>query len=212
MVNDMSYLVCEQCGKYYEINEGKESFSYDKCECGGKLTYSTDVNGIESHQQSNKNSKNYCSGCGMENPQNSIVCKNCGKTLENMKENGKNSISWMGVALGLGFLLVSTLLTVFVIFGNNIPLKPEDIPYKYLVEFGIVAAVLSILSGMLSAFVGGSTKFKEGIMNGGLVGVILGILVGITSGSIAFLGVIAVFGSLSVIGGIIGTILKRRRS
>jgi hypothetical protein len=208
----MSYLVCEQCGKYYEINEGKESFSYDKCECGGKLTYTTDINGIESHEQLNNNSKILCSSCGMENPQNSLVCKNCGKTLEDRKENTKNGINWMGVALGLGFLLLSTLLTVFVIFGNNIPLKPEDIPYKYLVEFGIVAMVSSILSGMISAYVGGSTKFKEGIMNGGLVGVILGILVGITSGSITFLGVIAVFGSLSVIGGLIGTLLNRRRS
>jgi len=35
-------------------------------------------------------------------------------------------------------------------------------------------------------------------------------MVGVTSGSLAFLGVIAIFGSLSVLGGIFGTFLKRR--
>ena len=65
-------------------------------------------------------------------------------------------------------------------------------------------------TGLISSYIGDSINFKNGIINGGLVGIILGLLVGATSGSIAFLGVIAVFGSLSVLGGIFGTILKRR--
>lgn len=36
----MSYLNCEECDKQYELEEGKSSFSYSKCECGGKLKYS----------------------------------------------------------------------------------------------------------------------------------------------------------------------------
>lgn len=36
----MTYLICEQCGGYYELQEGEkvEDFS-DECECGGKLRY-----------------------------------------------------------------------------------------------------------------------------------------------------------------------------
>ena len=36
----MGYLVCEKCGGYYELKPGEkpEDFS-DKCECGGKLSY-----------------------------------------------------------------------------------------------------------------------------------------------------------------------------
>jgi hypothetical protein len=214
----MSYLVCEQCGKYYELNEGMASFSYDKCECGGRLKYTSNSNSIESPKTTDNpnkivtnNPSNICQNCGIENLQDSVVCKNCGKPLINRDENINEGISWVGIGIGFGFLLLSTLLTVYAIFGSNIPLKASDIPYTFLVEFGIIAMVISIISGLISAYVGGSIKFKYGIINGGLVGIILGILVGATSGSIAFLGVIAVFGSLSTIGGIIGTIIKRRR-
>ena len=210
----MSYLVCEQCGKYYELNEGTASFSYEKCECSGKLKYTSNSNSIDSPQTDNHNkivTNNQCQNCGIENLQASVVCKNCGKPLENKVENINECISWVGIGIGFGFLLLSALLAVYAIFGSNISLKASDIPYTLLVEFGIIAMVISIISGLISAYVGGSIKFKYGIINGGLVGIILGILVGATSGSIAFLGVIAVFGSLSTIGGIVGTIIKRRR-
>ena len=38
--NNRSYLVCDSCKGYYELQEGEspEDFS-DKCECGGKLEY-----------------------------------------------------------------------------------------------------------------------------------------------------------------------------
>jgi len=211
----MSYLVCEECGKHYELNEGKSSFSYEKCQCGGKLTYHDTLNEIKNSHQSYDNSKIKCSECGLENPEDSKVCKNCGndlsaQTRKNFNKPLKGGISWMGVAAGFGFLLIGSLLSVLAIFGTNIPTKPEDIPYNFLIAFGIMAMVLAFISGLISSYIGDSIKFKNGIINGGLVGIILGLLVGATSGSIAFLGVIAVFGSLTVLGGIFGTILKRR--
>lgn len=205
----MSYLVCEQCGKYYELNEGKSSFSYAKCECGGKLTYTNNLNGTNIKDISN-NSKTYCEDCGVEIPSDSVTCKSCGKAIENNNTEHSSGFSLVGVAVGFGFLLLTTLLAVFALFGSNIPLKPEDIPYKILIAFGIIAMVVSVVSGLLSSYIGGSTKLKDGFVNGGLVGVILGILVAATSGSIASLGVLLVFGFLSGIGGILGTVLKRR--
>lgn len=40
MVDSMSSLICDKCGKYYELQKGEtlEEFP-DKCECGGKLEY-----------------------------------------------------------------------------------------------------------------------------------------------------------------------------
>ena len=215
----MSYLVCEECGKCYELDEGKSSFSYEKCDCGGKLTYTDSLNEIKNnHHSINKsiiNSKITCSNCGAENPVNTKICSNCGDKLKAKEvyifnKPSKGGISWLGIAAGFGFLLAGSLFSVIAIFGTNIPTKPENIPYNFLLAFGIIAMVLAIISGLISSYVGGSIKFKNGIINGGLVGVILGILVGLTCGSMVFLAVIAIFGSLSVLGGIFGTILKRR--
>lgn len=49
----MTYLICEQCGGYYELREGEkvEDFS-DECECGGKLYYAESLQDLESLQDS----------------------------------------------------------------------------------------------------------------------------------------------------------------
>ncbi len=211
----MSYLICDECGKYYDLNEGKSSFNYEKCSCGGKLTYIDTLRGMENDYAPTNDSKITCTECGEENIKDSTKCSKCGNefTREPTKEynqNIKGSISWLGVAAGFGFLLTGTLMGVLAIFGTNIPQKVEDIPYNLLIAFGIISMFMAIISGLISSYIGGSLKFKNGIVNGGLVGVILGIVVGVTSGSLAFLGVIAIFGSLSVLGGIFGTFLKRK--
>jgi len=204
----MSYLVCEQCGKYYELAEGKNSYSYEKCECGGKLTYK---NSLDRTQVFNEPviSKNKCEKCGAEISPSATICNQCGNAIEttNMDQTG---LSMVGVAVGFGFLLLTTLIAVFTLFGNNIPQKPEDIPYKLLVAFGIIAMVVSIVSGLIASYIGGSTKFKDGIVNGGLVGVVLGILVALTSGSAASIGVLVIFSLLTAFGGLMGTVLKRK--
>lgn len=40
------YLICDNCGGYYELEPGEapDDFS-DECECGGKLEYTKTVNG-----------------------------------------------------------------------------------------------------------------------------------------------------------------------
>lgn len=208
--DSMSYLICEECGKYYELNEGKSSFNYDKCDCGGKLTYTDSLKELGKFKPKNENPEN-CSNCGVKKDEDAVVCSNCGYEFgQNKKLENNRGVSWVGVAIGFGFLMTTTSLAVFAIFGTNIPQKPEDIPTKVITAFGIIAVVVSVLSGLISSYIGGSVNFKNGMINGGLVGVILGLVVGISSGGIAILGAIAVFGSLSVLGGIFGTLLKRR--
>ena len=39
----MSYMICKKCHRHYPLDEGKSSFNYEKCECGGKLRYSSSL-------------------------------------------------------------------------------------------------------------------------------------------------------------------------
>jgi hypothetical protein len=209
----LSYFVCEECGKYYTLNEGKDSFSYQKCTCGGKLSYTDTLNGINNNRTPLTESKIKCADCGTDNNIGSANCFNCGKELSQqpLKTSHLNEgISYVGIAIGFGFLVTSSLFAVIAIFGTNVPQRVDEIPYNLLISFGIIAMFFAIVSGVIASYIGGSIKFKTGIINGGLVGIILGVLVGATSGSVTFLGVLAIFGSLSGFGGILGTLLKRR--
>lgn len=205
----MSYLVCEQCGKYYELDEGKTSFSYEKCECGGKLSYRNNLDRTATAANP-VITNNKCGKCGAEIPPNTAICNNCGNNSEQLGIEQSTGLSIAGVAVGFGFLLLTTLIAVFALFGNNIPLKAEDIPYRMLIIFGVIATIVSILSGLVASYIGGSTKFQDGFLNGGLVGVVLGILVALTSGSLASIEVLLIFGFLSGMGGLVGTVLKRK--
>jgi hypothetical protein len=215
----MSYLVCEVCGKYYELEEGKSSFSYDKCECGGRLSYNDSLKITKNHPPLINNSKKQCTHCGGENPPGSTMCYKCGNefgvltqdvNIKKQLKDDKNGISWSGIALGFGFLIISIFMSILALFGTNIPQKPEDIPYNFLIAFGIISIFITIVSGLISSHIGGSSDYKYGIINGGLVGVILGLFLGVASGSILFLVSLAFFGILAVLGGIFGTFLIRR--
>ena len=35
----MGYLVCDKCGGYYKLQEGKSAEDFETCQCGGKLRY-----------------------------------------------------------------------------------------------------------------------------------------------------------------------------
>ena len=230
----MSYLVCEECGKYYELNEGKSSFSFTKCEeCGGRLRYVESLNQIPTINSLSKEppilrpSKRKCSKCGSENPTAAAFCLECGERLnivnsatavvdyknsdkkENKDKNASKGISLVGVCLGFGFLILSLVFGVLALFGTNIPHNPADISYNLLMGFAVIALVVTIISGLLASYMGGSIDYKDGILNGGLVGVILGIFMGIVSGMLAFISGITVFGLLAVLGGILGTLLRR---
>ncbi len=214
----MSYLVCDECGKYYELKEGKDSFSYEKCFCGGKLRYTDTLNGINNRDITIKDSEITCKNCGAENPDGSMICSGCGSRLESDEQLKKinsplnKSISWVGIAIGFGFLITTIMFGIIAIFGTNIPQNTEDIPNNLLVRFGFLAMFLLVVSGLISSFIGGSVKLKNGIINGGLVGIILGLIVSATSGSLFSVVALAFFGSLTGLGGIFGTFLKRRFS
>jgi len=212
----MSYLVCEECGKNYELKEGKDSFSYEKCSCGGKLRYTDTLNGINKRDMTLKGSEITCANCGTKNPNGSMICSGCGRRLEsdqqfkNINSSLNRGISWIGIAIGFSFFLKTIIFGIIAIFGTNIPQNASDISYNLLVQFGILAMVLLVVSGLIASLIGGSAKYKNGLINGGLVGIILGLIVGVTSGSVLSVEALAICGSLTGLGGLFGTILKRR--
>lgn len=178
----MTYLICEECGKEYPLNEGEESFSYEKCSCGGKLVYSpttkTDPNPFLKHE-----------GEVVITPQPS---------------RPGSPIKWKGIIIGLLFLFVTLMIAAYIIFGNNMPTSPTDIPVEPLTYFSIAAIILTILAGSISSYLSGTSKFMEGALNGGMVGIILGFILGFVGGLMVFLSALLVFGLISMTGGIIG--------
>jgi predicted RND superfamily exporter protein len=37
------YLICENCGGYYQLQDGESPYDFDFCECGGSLNYQKDI-------------------------------------------------------------------------------------------------------------------------------------------------------------------------
>lgn len=191
----MSYLICEKCGKQYPLPEGKESFNYEKCSCGGKLVYAPSLNvplsnlPLSKEEMSNKN--------------------------ELKTSSHQSPIKWKSIFIGLLFLFMSLTVSGMIIFGDNVPtttsdINPEDFPMQILIYSTTVIIVLTIVAGSISAYLSGSKNYMEGALNGGMVGVILGFIVGTVGGVMIFIGGTFLLGLLSMIGGIIGTIPRKR--
>ena len=145
-----------------------------------------------------------------------MICSSCGKRLESDKSSKRlnsqlnRSVSWSGISIGFLFLITTLSFGIVEIFGSSAPQNTKDIPMNILVNFGILATFLLVMSGLISSYIGGSLKLKNGIINGGLVGVILGLIVGAVTGNVTFILALAIFRSLTCLGGVFGTFLKRR--
>lgn len=92
----MGYLVCEKCGGYYELQYGEspDDFS-DKCECGGKLVYSENLENTEKDSK-NKNSSEATDTIQSSNKESS----------ENRQKNEK---------IGIGILSICCIGIIFVV-------------------------------------------------------------------------------------------------
>lgn len=223
----MSYLICEDCGKQYPLHEGEESFYFEKCSCGGRLRYSTtskidyspkrdsnkklDVFRGDSPTPKNTTTRDYDhSKNGFPISQKTFNKKNREDTSRKTKGRS-GGIKWKGVVLGLIFLFVSLIVSVMIIFGENVPTDVSTIPVQILTYLSILTIIFTVLAGSVSAYLSGSSKYLEGAINGGMVGIILGLILGLVGGLMVFISGTLIFGLLSMVGGIIG-ILPRKLS
>lgn len=49
----MSYVICEKCGGYYELQEGESPDDFDRCQCGGNLKYSENMEDYVQNEKRN---------------------------------------------------------------------------------------------------------------------------------------------------------------
>ncbi|MDD1774472.1 MAG: YrzE family protein [Methanobacterium sp.] len=214
----MSYLICDECAKQHPLPEGEKSFNFERCSCGGRLRYSTTKRDYSPKRDYNQKiitpnreyppyhgntttKKNPHSKSDYSTSQKSYTPLSRDKA--DMKTN-TGGVKWKGVLVGLLFLFVSLIISVAIVFGENVPTDPSSIPVQLLSYLSILTIILTILAGSVSAYLSGSKKYLEGAINGGMVGIILGLILGLVGGLMVFLSGTLVFGLLSMAGGIIG--------
>jgi len=146
----MSYLVCDKCGGYYELQSGESPNDFDaRCECGGTLKYVQDLNDVDDSQK-------LCPSCGKENVKSSKKCVFCGETLKGYKNHKK--IKWSYVKYGV---FISSLITL----SGSLTLQHVTLNH----DIGFIMTVISlILSPFIGAFIASysSNTYKNGLLNG----------------------------------------------
>lgn len=105
------YLVCEQCGGYYELQEGESPEDFEACECGGELKYTNSI-----HQQHSEPLKKFCKHCGYKNDGDTSFCKKCGAL---MGEKSKSEVLTPSVNKEISsttkILIVAVIILVFAL-------------------------------------------------------------------------------------------------
>jgi len=110
----MSYLVCNKCGNYYELQSGEGPGDFtDECECGGKLQYTETISNTDSNL---KNKKNKTKGVFRRWKNQSIGTKALGICLV--------SIAALFVFLGGAYLVSGNSNS-----GNLISISNDEIMY-----------------------------------------------------------------------------------
>lgn len=93
----MAYVLCEKCGGYYLLQEGESADDFERCQCGGDLSYVRSIqksrnkqNYTKSARKGENRQKNYvkCRICGHEQ-EKGLVCSKCGSKIR-LKVNHQN--------------------------------------------------------------------------------------------------------------------------
>ncbi len=84
----MGYLVCEECGGYYELQEGESIEDFGTCQCGGNLKYARSVAEIYRPEEATA----ICLKCGTENKITNVSCSKCSSKLETPKHESNQDL------------------------------------------------------------------------------------------------------------------------
>lgn len=152
----MGYLVCGNCGGYYELQEGENPEDFDdKCECGGKLRYSEKIDISPTLH------KIICSKCGTENPEIATFCSECGENLsekpkkeqKQSKEKSSNRILdlWNKQKNTTKIVSVLGLVVILAIIGISISGSFQPTFEDKLIDYYQKGASQSQLAGYISA-------------------------------------------------------------
>jgi ribosomal protein L37AE/L43A len=101
----VKYIICDECGGFYELEMGESIEDFESCLCGGTLShaeltpkglrkttrnmgkpqshsYQARDQHVNKHQTINHHSENICPLCGQINKVRSAFCSKCGKILK----------------------------------------------------------------------------------------------------------------------------------
>ena len=92
----VKYIICDECGGFYELEKGESLEDFESCLCGGSLSYAEPTpRGMKkttktvqktyktsSYQTSTHYSENICPLCGQINKVKTRFCSKCGKILK----------------------------------------------------------------------------------------------------------------------------------
>ncbi len=232
----MAYVICDECGGFYELQPGDSPNDFENCECGGSLSFA------ESLQKNYPSKPKYiCSNC-LEVNEEGIFCFNCGGKLLEVKNNKSISsinhfdeskkieklsknvieipkepeelvqrINVIGIILGLGFFAIFASASLFIIY--ILVINNTSNSHIMFVEFFLLSLITIIflltISGAIAAYISKSKEYFDGIFNGLAVGFILACLTGLISFHIfSILENVLVFSFFGIIGGVLGIWLR----
>ncbi|MGV8143471.1 MAG: hypothetical protein ACP5OJ_02510 [Methanothermobacter sp.] len=133
-------------------------------------------------------------------------------------------ISFLGVLAGTIFLIIASFIAAFGFIGSVASSNGADI-FRSLGGFLIVFIFAIIASGFIASYISGAEDYMDGILNGGLVGLVFSLLeafftlittmifdvvMGIVAGVITFIVYAVIYGSLTVIGGLVAVWLRNK--
>jgi RNA polymerase subunit RPABC4/transcription elongation factor Spt4 len=120
----MSYLVCDQCGGYYELQPGEYPRDFKHtCECGGNLKYTRKLD-----NQIN------CPNCRKVIDKNSEICPACGFKLTKSpvtieKNNSESIVSRIGKSILISIFIISPAICLQAYICFTVPFPTTSIGY-----------------------------------------------------------------------------------
>lgn len=199
--NDRPKLICSNC-----LKENEDGIFCSKC--GGKLitvkkgNVVNDIKNFEESKELEKLSRN--------------ASRKDRATIDDL-EGSKDllaRISWLGVILGIGFYIISVLISIFVVVllmvGSDFNFYNPFSILSLLILVILVIVVLMTISGAIAAYISKSEEYLDGALNGIAVGLILGVVGGILSlDALNLIGNIILNSLFGVLGGVIGIWVRK---
>lgn len=197
----MSYLICDKCGGYYELQEGESPEDFDVCQCGGKLKHEKSTQTVNTDKPSYKREKTImCPVCGEINKRTSVKCSNCSSFIrrkertstknldyQHVIEQGREKkfidrFEWWGIASGIIFLIVAQIISSIFLFGGFLSLASSNAGVSEASTFLSGSLLVTILIMIASGFIAVATiktrDYVTGLINSGMVGAFIGLIIG----------------------------------
>lgn len=186
----MRYLICDKCNGFYELGEDESIFSFDSCECGGKLRYAHSKEEIDKI--------------------NNLLSKSNNSDIEKFKktelkhDNGisnKIIINLFGFLIGIIIIFLAEsfinnhqnyIYLLFCVLGGLLATFTIGGKFKYGALYGLL---VGLIGATLSMFYLGKNPSYEGLL-------------GIMNLSAYTLGYSLLSMLFSLIGGLIGIFFK----